>query len=194
MTCVSFFSGVRTNWILWLFQSWISGLGLNFGSQRAGMRTAIILRSLCTMRAERLTSPPQTGIRANMACCPGWLWKQALTGSTMSLKPTSIALWKQVGRLFVSLYDTNRNNMTQCKVQFSNPSSVCGIQCYHWMKQYTYSIHTRSYFTVLTYNFFLCAPWSVFFFCVQMRQAHPQQTLSNMAYIATQQQGGSPYY
>lgn len=87
---------VKTSWTLWPSRWWISGPGWSCGSPRAGTKTDTTSRSRSTTRAEPWTSPPRTETRANTALCPGWRWKPGSTGSIMSPKPTSTALWKQV--------------------------------------------------------------------------------------------------
>ncbi|XP_051985722.1 indian hedgehog B protein-like isoform X2 [Xyrauchen texanus] len=60
------------------------------------MKTAITLKSLCIMRAERWTSLPLIATAKSTPCWPVWQWILGLTGSTMSPKVTYTAVSNQI--------------------------------------------------------------------------------------------------
>ncbi len=89
-------SAAKTGWTLWPSQWWTCGPGSGCGSPRAGTRMATTLRSRCTTRAGRWTSPPRIETGTSMPCWRDWQWRPGLTGSTTSPKPTSTAASSQV--------------------------------------------------------------------------------------------------
>ncbi len=60
------------------------------------MKTAITPKSLCIMRAGRLTSLPRTASGTSTPCWPVWQWRPASTGSTTNPKATYTAVSNQV--------------------------------------------------------------------------------------------------
>lgn len=89
-------SDAKTSWTLWPSPWWTCGLGCGCGWPRAGMKTDTTRKSHCTTRAGQWTSPHQTATATSTPCWRDWRWRQALTGSTTNLRPTSTAVSSQV--------------------------------------------------------------------------------------------------